>query len=155
MTKRSNPVRPLWEDRFAAPAVDDLLAALQPEFVGLTETLREAIALDPDLIESVRWCGLPWRWALSYRLAQNTNEQDAVAFVVPNPEAPAAVFRLTHEQFRDLPVKKLSRYIRDGLAQTRLVAGVCWPEWAFQSPAHVKDLSDLFGLLREGSLTGA
>ncbi len=155
MTKRLQSARPLWEDRFATPCVEDLLGVLPPETNALARSMRETIAADPELVESLGWCGLPWRWALTYRPTGSIGEQDAVAFVVPNPEAPAVVFRLTREQFAELPVKKLSRFIREGFAQTRLVVGVCWPEWTFQSPTQVKELSDLFAMLRESALTEA
>ena len=150
MPKQSQPPRPLWTDRFAQPSAEQLLAGLAKEEASLTQKLREALS-GGGLTEAVRWCGLPWRWALVYAGADGEDE----AFLVPNPEGPSAVIRLTHEQVGDLPTRKLSRYLREGLAQTRLVAGVCWPEWTFQSQNQVKDLVDLVGLVREASLTEA
>ncbi len=151
MTKRITRSRQLWADRFAAPAAGDLLGALSPEAAPLARALRESLLASGEFCETVRWSGLPWRWALTYAAVQG----EVVAYLVPNPDGPSAVFRLTHEQFTDLPTKKLSRYIRDGLAQSRLVAGVAWPEWPFQSQAQVKDLADLFAMLCESELTNA
>lgn len=151
MTKRNTRNRQLWADRFAAPDAGHLLAALSPEAAPLAQSLREALLASGEFCETVRWSGLPWRWALTYAADQG----GVAAYLVPNPDGPSAVFRLTHEQFSDLPAKKLSRYIREGLAQSRLVAGVAWPEWPFQTQVQIKDLADLFAMLGESELTSA
>lgn len=155
MTRQLNQHRPAWDDRFATPTVDDLFAALPPEMLALTQTIREALTSDPDLRESLRWCGLPWRWTLTYAPAGKHDERDTVAFLVPNPEMPMVVYRLTLDQAGELPLKKLSRFTRDGLAQARLIAGVAWPEWKYQTPNQAKELADIFPKLRESTMTSA
>ncbi len=155
MTRRLNQSRASWDDRFATPSIEDLFAAIEPEMLALTQTLREAIHGNPELVESLRWCGLPWRWALTFTPAEAQSEQGAVAYLVPNPEAPSVVYRLTLEQAGELDLKKLSRFTRDGLAQARLVAGVAWPEWKYQTPNQIKELGDLFSKLRESTMTNA
>ena len=151
MTRRLNQSRPTWDDRFATPSIEDLLAALPPEILEPTQTLRESLANDTELVESLRWCGLPWRWALTYAPPGAANEREAVAFLVPNPESPAVVFRLTLDQAGGLPLKKLSRFARDGLAQARLIAGVAWPEWKYQSANQAGELAELFCTLRQNA----
>ncbi|HZW10717.1 MAG TPA: hypothetical protein VFF69_12505 [Phycisphaerales bacterium] len=155
MPKRPSPVRHLWEDRFASPTVDGLLAALPPSAAPLITSLRAAIVSEHECLETLSWRGLPWRWTLSYRPAGARPDQDAVAHIVPNPAGPAVVFRLSREEFADLPVRKLSRPVRDGLAQAKLVAGISWPEWTVQSQAQVTDLAELFRMLRQSALAGA
>ena len=108
--------------------------------------LRTAFGTDLGMQERLEWCGVPWKWSLTYRPDRSAGT-DILAYLVPNPETPTVVFRVTHEQFNSLPLRKLSRHVREGLAPTRLVAGVCWPEWRFQSAAQAQDLVDLFGLL--------
>jgi hypothetical protein len=151
MAKRIHADRHLWADRFAAPDAQQLLGALPQDILPLVQSLRDTLRASAGLTESLRWCGLPWRWALTY----TPGGAEVVAYLVPNPESPSIVFRLTHEQFTDLPTKRLSRFIRDGLAQSRLIAGVAWPEWSVQGPVQLKDLTDLFAMLRETELTRA
>lgn len=146
MARRSNTHRSPWEDRFTSPTVDSLMGALEPEIVELAGMLREALGTEHGLQERLEWCGVPWKWSLTYR-AERAAGADVLAYLVPNPEAPTVVFRLTHEQFNALPLRKLSRHVREGLAPTRLVAGICWPEWRFQSSTQAQDLIELFGLL--------
>jgi hypothetical protein len=155
MPKRPSSARNLWEDRFASPTIDRLLGALPPVSAPLVASLRATIVTEHDCVESLSWLGLPWRWTLSYRPAGARPSQEAIAHLVPNPAAPALIFRLSREEFADLPIRKLSRYLRDGLAQAKLVAGVSWPEWNVQSQAHVADLAELFRMLRQSALAGA
>jgi len=155
MAKRSTPVRHLWEDRFASPSADLLMHALPAMPGEALASLRKLLTDEYECNEHLGWRGLPWRWTLSYSTAGGRHAPDPLAHIVPNPAAPTVIFRMSHEEFADLPVRKLSRYVRDGMAQAKLVAGVCWPEWAVQSQAQVSDLADLFRLLRQGTLAGA
>jgi hypothetical protein len=150
MAKRT-PTRPLWADRFASPTAEGLLGAINGDLGSVAAEMRQSLRSEPSLRESLRWCGLPWRWALAY--ADGSGAE--AAYLVPNPDGPCVVFRLSHEQVTELPARKLSRYIRDGLAQARLVAGVAWPQWSLQHQSHIKDLGDLFALLREPAAAGA
>lgn len=152
MPKQTTPARPLWQDRFTRPSVDDLLDAVGDENRGHFLKLRASLRKLEGLSETLEWCGLPWRWALVYRLE---GDSEAAAYLVPNPETPAAVFRVTHEEVRALPIRKLSRYTRDGLAASRLVAGVCWPEWSVQAASNASDLRDLFRRIRESRMASA
>lgn len=145
MPRRATPQRSPWEDRFTTPTPDGLLSAFDEDTAAQVSRLRQALTEEFELSERLEWCGLPWKWSLTYRL--DPGDADILAYVVPNPEAPAVVFRLTHEQFTSLPVRKLSRHIRDGLAPTRLVAGVCWPEWKVQTASQAQDIIDLFSML--------
>lgn len=155
MSKRSSPARNLWEDRFASPTADRLLAALPPPLAPALVSLRSAITDEHECVEALSWFGLPWRWTLSYRRPGARQDQDAVAHLVLNPATPIVVFRLTREEFAELPVRKLSRYLRDGLAQAKLVAGISWPEWTIQSQTHVSELAEFFRMLRQSTLAGA
>ncbi|MFG0259434.1 MAG: hypothetical protein ACF8LK_03695 [Phycisphaerales bacterium JB041] len=146
MARRSHTHRSPWEDRFTSPSVETLVAALEPETAGVTAMFRDALGTEHGLPERLEWCGVPWKWSLTYR-ADRSADAEVLAYLVPNPEAPTVVFRLTHEQFNGLPLRKLSRHVREGLAPTRLVAGICWPEWRYQSEAQAQDLLELFGLL--------
>jgi hypothetical protein len=155
MSKRLPPSRQLWEDRFSAPSADGLFAALPAPSGPALSSLRKTLASEYDYRETLGWRGLPWRWTLSYTPAGSRHEQEPVAHIVPNPAAPTVIFRLSHEGFGELPIRKLSRYVREGLAQAKLVAGVCWPEWTVHNQAQVTDLTELFRLLRQGTLAGA
>ncbi len=147
MPRRSIAHRSPWEDRFTTPTTENLFEAIEDDIVDLARVLRGGLEDDFGLTERLEWCGVPWKWSLTYRSGRAASA-DIIAYLVPNPETPTVVFRLTHQQFGTLPLRKLSRHIRDGLAPTRLVAGVCWPEWKFQSANQVQDLVSLFGLLQ-------
>lgn len=154
MTKRTKSARPLWEDRFATPSGDDLFAAVDQTVAPHLTLLRDALR-GLDCGERITWCGLPWRWTLAYRAPDRPSEPDPLAYLVPNPAGPILVLRITHAEFTELPHKKLSRFVRDGLGQARLVAGVTWPEWKVQTQSNAEDLIGLFRSLRERALAGA
>lgn len=147
MPRRSIAHRSPWEDRFTTPTPEQLFDVLDGEIADRVRELRGSLGEDFGLSERLEWCGVPWKWSLTYRTGRAARAE-IVAYLIPNPETPTVVFRLTHEQFSTLPLRKLSRHIRDGLAPTRLVAGVCWPEWKFQTSNQVQDLVGLFGQLQ-------
>ena len=129
MPKQTRPTRPLWHDRFSRPEIDDLIEAIGRDHRSHFVKLREHLGKTEELTETLEWRGLPWRWALVYRLA---DDEEAVVYLVPNPEVPSAVMHVTHGEARDLPVRKFSRYVREGLGSApsgggRLVAGVADP----------------------------
>lgn len=148
MPRRSAPQRSPWEDRFATPSAEDLLQALDPDAAGLVASLREEFKTDFLLHERLEWCGVPWKWSLTFR-ADTSATSDILAYIVPSPESPCVVYRLPHDRVGSLPLRKLSRHVKEGLATAQLVAGVCWPEWKIQSATQTRDLADLLGLIHE------
>ena len=84
MARRSNTHRSPWEDRFTSPTVDSLMDALEPEVVELAGMLREALGTEHGLQERLEWCGVPWKWSLTYR-AERAAGADVLAYLVPNP----------------------------------------------------------------------
>ena len=149
MHKNVIPHRVLWLDKFAHPTIEQLLDALQAESKPHFLAVLAHIKTNAKLNESLEWTGLPWRWSLLYRPKGRKAGREILVYLIPDPQGPSAVFRMEQTQIENLPIKKLSRFLREGIGSCRLVAGVCWPQWTISSQSQAEDLIHLFGLLRK------
>jgi hypothetical protein len=59
---------------------------------------------------------------------------------VPQPGRPLLALPLSGEIIAGLPMRKLSKSVRDGLALASLVGGVYWPQWVLVGRAQVEEL---------------
>ena len=139
MTRRIVDQRCPWEDRFRAPTLDELREGVGKTHQPLFDYARELI-LGYHLDETLAWHGVPWRWSLVYRGAPGP-----AAYLIPQPGKPMVAVLLSTEQVAALPVRKLSRTVRDGITFSARVGATHWPTWEITS----KTLADeVAGLLR-------
>ena len=139
MSRRSTSIRCPWEDRFRTPAVEELREGLGGDHTPLFDHVRERLRTQ-GLDESLAWNGVPWRWSLVYRADAAT-----IAYLVPQPGKPMIALVLPAAQLASLPVRKMSRTVRDGIIFSARVGGMHWPTWEITS----KTLADeVVGLLR-------
>lgn len=155
---RASLGRDPWQDRFNTPSAGALVSAIAAPQRQLFDSARAGlVAL--DLTEQLGWRGLPWRWAFSYALpAAEDPSTLAIAFLVPKPERPSLAIPLDAATIRELPLRRMSKGVRDTLAHAANVGGVLWPEWELTSPNQATELVDLarrrLDLLRPAAAAG-
>lgn len=137
-TKKS---RTAWEDRFKVPTFDDLRSHYNRQMAGLVEHIRERLMSFPGVSEDVTWEGLPWRWTLTYRCADDPTR--AWAYLVPDPVAPKISMPLTADMVQAFPLHRFKKPIRDGVLCARIVGGVHWATFDVGSKAMLDDVLDL------------
>ena len=138
MARKVVKPRIAWEDRFASPDASDLLDAFPKVQAGLVEQVREGMAELGGVAESIVWHGVPWRWTFGF--AAEGEPERPWAYLVPQPGKPLLAMPLTSEVIASLPMRKLSKSVRDGLSLASLVGGVYWPQWPLTSRAQVEEL---------------
>ena len=138
MSRRAVKPRIAWEDRFASPDASDLLAPFTKTQAILVESIREGLAELGDVAESIVWHGVPWRWTFAF--ATEGEPERPWAYLVPQPGRPLLAMPLSAEIVSALPMRKLSKSVRDGLTLASLVGGVYWPQWPLIGRSQVEEL---------------
>ena len=138
MSRKAAKPRIAWEDRFAAPDAGELLAPFAKTQGVLLQSVRDGLAGLGDVIETIVWHGVPWRWTFAF--AWESEPERPWAYLVPQPGRPLLAMPLTGEVIAGLPMRKLSKSVRDGLTLASLVGGVYWPQWPLVGRAQVEEL---------------
>lgn len=134
MASSSKP-RAAWEDRFRRPTVDEVLEALNKQLLSLAESWRERMSETPGVREELSWQGIPFRWTLVYR-----NESRPIAYLVPQPVKAYIAIPIAADAVNRLPLRKLSKPVRDSLGAASLVNGQYWAQWDLVSKAQLDEL---------------
>lgn len=124
MAKATRRYRAPWEDRFSEPTWDDLCSNFSKEINALCEELRQAILDVRGLKEQVRWCGLPWRWSLTF--LSSKRDDVAWAYLVPRPETPAVGLPLETDLAEELLDDPASRRLKDAITDAKRTNGCTW-----------------------------
>jgi hypothetical protein len=133
-------VRLAWMDRFRAPSVSELFAPFNKQVCAILEHARARMLAVDGVKEEVSWQGV-WRWTLVYRIPGEGER--GWAYLVPDPAKPRLALPVMDELIAELPMKKLSRVIRDGLAHAPTVDGVRWAQWEVQSRTQADEILSL------------
>jgi len=130
----------LWEDRFRSPTPEELLAAVCKSLLPATELASRILRDSESLRPTVQWRGV-WHWTIVF--AHPGDPDPAAAYLIPDPIRPRLCIPFPEAAIADLPVKRLPKSVRDGLAHAPIVAGVRWPVWDIQNKAHTEELLSL------------
>ena len=132
--------RQAWMDRFRTPTVDELLAGFNKQLGGVANHARARMLAVEGVKEEVSWQGV-WHWTLVYRIPGDGER--GWAYLVMDPAKPRLAVPVPDELISELPLKKLSKYVRDGLAHAPSVDGVRWAHWEVQGKTQVDDILSL------------
>jgi hypothetical protein len=138
-----------WEDRFGAPSADALVAGVGAEHQANTSAARLALLAAGAGLEETAWYGPPWCWALAYRAAKDDRPW---AYLIPRPDRPRIALPLGIELLTGLSIRRLSKYVREGLAAAPQVEGVIWAEWDLLSEPQTEELLSIARKRFEDSL---
>lgn len=132
-----------WLDRFATPSAAMLRAAYPKERAVYLDALRHGLGQIDGLSESIAWQGVPWRWSFVYSMRGREDDIHAWAYVIPDLEKLRVCVTLTADDLRRLNIRRMKRWIRDGIVFARSVGGVSWATFEVDSRAATEDLLDL------------
>lgn len=144
--------RPSWGDRFRAPDAESLVESLPRHQVPAFEHARERLRSVGGVRETLGWHGV-WNWSFAFR--HNGDSDPAVAYLVPDPSRPRLCVTFPDDRIGELPVKKLSKAVRDTLAHAPTVDGVRWPTWEIHSKAQVDEILALMEYRVASSVTAS
>lgn len=142
MASSSKP-RAAWEDRFRRPTVDELLEGLNKQLSSLAEACRERFGEISGVREELSWQGIPFRWTLVYR-SESRPERPA-AYLVLQPVRAYLAIPIGAEAVGRLPLRKLSKPVRESLGAASLVNGLYWAQWDLQSKTQLDELMLIAG----------
>ncbi len=132
--------RPVWEDRFNKPTIDQLRKSLDRETMRILDRMRKRLLQLDECNESVDWFGQAWKWSIVYR---TSGADDPVAMLIPNPEDVQLAIPLDPDLAELLAGRKLKRTVRDGLDLAREPFDTNWGIWSLNPPHLIDDLQDL------------
>jgi hypothetical protein len=140
----------IWSNRFTEPSEADLLAGLTREFRRLIERVySKCDAIDAGE-RRVLWYGVPWRWTIEIAL----RDGGPLAFVIAEPGRPQLTVPLDATDLDRLPMRRLSKGVREGILGARAVGNMLWPEWELTSNTQVDELMILVRVRAQGLVPG-
>lgn len=144
MTTPVYDVKSPWEDRWVQPELEQLLAPLDEQRRKVVDILIEQIGAFPGVHQKLIWHGTAWRWTLQFSLyAEDGKLIDTFAYLVPNPQTPVICIPLKPETVEKLPLKRLNRYIRDGIRVAKRAVDIYWAVWTPTAVTETEHLMDL------------
>lgn len=154
-----------WANKFLRPSPDQLVSQCATKQLGqLVEAARKELSALVGVSETLSWQGVPWRWSFVYSLAGEdagtpatgahvTLRSQPLAYLIPDPQRPQVSVPLSWQVVESLPMRRLKRFVRDGIVHSRLVGEVHWPTWDFSARSQLDEILDL--IVRKYKLVGA
>ena len=137
-------VKSPWEDRWVQPEVAQLLDPLDEQRRKIVDILIEKINEYPGVHQSLIWHGTAWRWTLEFSLYDEDGKLiETLAYLVPNPESPVLCMPMKAQMMNKLPIKRLNRYIRDGIRVAKRAVDIYWAVWTPTAVTETEHLMDL------------
>jgi hypothetical protein len=143
--------RSVWDDRFHAPAANDLIVGIDKQWRSAVTHARAVLLRDEDIREQIAWQGV-WKWTLTFRHAGVPER--AWAYLIPDPAKPRLCVPMSEAAVDGLSVSKTPKFVRESLAFAPIVDGVRWPVWELQTRQQT---DGILGLLasKHGALLGS
>lgn len=132
-----------WADKFHAPSLAQIKSHYSKDKLSLFEHVRQRLLQVEGVREEILWQGVPWRWTLVYNLEGDDGPAKAWAYLVPDPERLQVCVTLTADQVLGVGVKRLKKWVRDGIVFARSVGGVCWPTYEIAVRQQADDVFEL------------
>ncbi len=144
---RMPPPRLPWQDRWNQPTVEQLLAPFKSETdQPLTRLVSKLDALD-HAERAITWYGPAWRWTMHYSVADPDGVADAdantLAYLVPNNKTPAVSVPLHPDLIGQLPLKRMTKYVREGIRIAKCAVEIHWATWTPTNDSDADALADL------------
>lgn len=148
MSARVSNFRSAWEDRWSEPTADELLDAIESPSRPSLDKLVEGLEGLEGIEQGVSWYGEAWKWTVEYRLAANGNgegngEGRTACYVIPNVETPLVCIPLEAPVLERLPIRRLSRVVREGIRSAKCAVSIHWAIWRPTSKVEAEALTDL------------
>jgi hypothetical protein len=146
-----------WDDRWAQPRPEQLLAALKPHHRRHLESMIQYVDQLPGVERSLIWYGASWKWTFQVTIPGLPDDQNTLCYLVPNTAGLIVCVPLTDAVIDSLPKKRISKFIREGIRSAKRAVTIHWAIWAPTSDSDTHLLTDLIRrkhqfLVNEGQL---
>ncbi|MCB9839157.1 MAG: hypothetical protein H6813_07460 [Phycisphaeraceae bacterium] len=131
----------VWENRFEIPTMEALTGPYQKPMLELFETARQRLGEFEGASHELSWQGPSWKWCLTYQRPGDAT--DAWAYLVPHPDFVIIAIPLKVELATSFPMRRLKRFVRDGLAAGHRTGDTLWPWWAINNKTSLEDVLDI------------
>jgi hypothetical protein len=127
----------VWLDRWTEPTVEQLMEGLkvhqQRNFGRIMEFLNE----HADLQWTLLWYGSSWKWTIHYTFKDGSRAKDAggdgekrtMCYLILNYESPVISIPLSDELIARLPLRRLSKFLREGIKNAKCAVDYHWAAW--------------------------
>ena len=143
-----------WEDRWSTPTLEQLLEPIEENRRKIIDTLISRIGEYEGVGSNLAWHGISWRWTLELPLTIDGQTQPFI-YIVPNPEAPIVCVPMPQDVVDRLPLKRLNRFIREGIRSAKCAVDTQWAKWTPSAGTEVEHLMDLVKRLHKLHTTAA
>jgi hypothetical protein len=159
-TTFSNP-RVAWQNRWSEPGLETLLSALKAHHRRAFNHLMQQLDTMDGVSRSLIWYGPGWKWTLQYVHSTGTKPvarkngadngqapgsaelSQALCYLVPDSLMPLVCVPLSAAVIEQLPLKRLSKYVRDGILLAKCAVAIRWAVWSPVSDSEAGLLTDL------------
>ncbi len=136
--------QPAWENRWSEPQTQQLIDGLQSEHCPLIKTLVKQISGYKHVKQSLSWFGVAWKWTIQLNVHRPGGKQlDTLCYIVPNRVAPIVCIPLLRETIDKLPMRRLTKLIRNGIQLADRAVDIYWATWSLTNPADIPPVVDL------------
>ena len=138
------PARLAWEDRWNEPTLKQLLEPQKDQQKKVLPELIEKVTDFEGVTYRMVWHGAAWKWTIQFDLADEKGKDlGALAYLVPNPERAVYCMPLRPETVEQLPLKRLNKFIREGIREAKCAVEIHWCIWTPSAQTEVEHLTDL------------
>ena len=144
MTTTSISAKLPWENRWTEPTLDQLLRPLPIHQRRLFKAMMRKLAEFEGMRYSLAWYGEAWNWTIQYKLVDADGQPyEDVCFLVPSLPAMQVCVPLSDEFIAELPMRRLTRYVRDGIGIAKSALVTHWASWSPNNQTESNALLDL------------
>jgi len=143
---------PAWENRWLVPSPQTLLEALHSPHREVFLHMHEQLAAESGVHCSTVWYGPSWKWTIRFDVPAASGQREALCYIVPNTAAPKICVAWSDRVMGDLPIKRLNKFVRDGLETAKCAVQMHWAIWI---PGNQSDAGHLLELFRKVGVMSA
>jgi hypothetical protein len=154
-----------WQDRWTRPNLDQLLQPLNHQQRRYFQQLIDQLDGYENVERELIWYGDSWKWTISYvfkttntngrttRRGSDPGEGQILCYLVPKTDQPLVCVPMADEQIQKLPMRRLGKFIRDGIKSAKCAVATHWATWTPTARTETELLGDL--LKRKFKMLGA
>lgn len=131
----------VWENRFEVPTMADLTKPYTKPLLEIFEIARKRLGAFEGVTKELSWQGPSWKWCLMYSHPADTTE--AWAYLVPHPDFVVIAIPLEVDLAMSFPMRRLKKFVRDGLVTGQRTGETLWPWWAINNKTSLEDVLDI------------
>ena len=133
-----------WEDRWIEPELSQLVKPIEDQQRRAFSTLISNIDDMERVDRTLTWYGPAWKWTIEYQLLNTSGESmQVLAYLVPSNSGPLVCVPLTGKVIEQLPMRRLNKFIRNGIRSAKCAVKIHWAVWNLSASTEVTHLMDL------------